>query len=214
MKLNWATRVTILRILLIIPFIIFMLDMNDSTLSEAARTWMRYISIIIFFIMASSDAVDGYLARRNGEITKLGTFLDPVADKLLMTSACLLLASTQGGVPGFLLPPTVIVLIIGKDLFLLIGFLIIYFITFQVRVVPVMVGKIATWLQLSMVGGILLAPEFSKIIPGWIWFLRVLWWSAAGVAIAATLIYIRMGSRYIELYEQSQADIKQKKAAS
>jgi phosphatidylglycerophosphate synthase len=119
-----------------------------------------------------------------------------------MTCACLLLSSQRGHVGNFLLPPTVVVLIIGKDLFLLIGFLVVYFITFQVRIVPVLVGKIATTLQSSMVAGILIAPEISTFLPGWIWFLRVLWWSAAGTAILATLIYIRNGSRYIEQYEQ------------
>jgi hypothetical protein len=53
-----------------------------------------------------------------------------------------------------------------------------------------------------MVAGILIAPEISTFLPGWIWFLRVLWWSAAGTAILATLIYIRNGSRYIEQHEQ------------
>ena len=105
-----------------------------------------------------------------------------------------------------MLPPTVVVLIVGKDLFLLLGFVIIYFITFQVRIVPAPVGKIATTLQLSMVAGILLAPEISRLIPQWIWVLRVLWWSAATTAIFATLIYIRNGSRYIEEYENSLAN--------
>jgi hypothetical protein len=53
-----------------------------------------------------------------------------------------------------------------------------------------------------MVAGILLGPEFSRFLPGWICFLRVLWWSAAGTAILATLIYIRNGIRYYEEYEQ------------
>jgi len=202
MMLNWASRITILRILLIVPFVSCMLQINDAEHSAMMRNLMRYISIFIFFIMATSDVIDGYLARRNGQITRLGSFLDPLADKLLMTCACLLLASRQGGVDGFLLPPTVVVLIIGKDLFLLIGFVIVYFITFQVRIVPAFVGKVATTLQLSMVAAILIAPEVSRIIPGWIWFLRFLWWSAAATAIAATLIYIRNGSRYIEQYEQ------------
>jgi CDP-diacylglycerol--glycerol-3-phosphate 3-phosphatidyltransferase len=202
MKLSWASRITILRILLIIPFVSCMLKINDAALSDAMRATMRDISIIIFLVMAASDGLDGYLARRNRQITRLGSFLDPTADKLLMTCACLLLASQRGGVDGFLLPPTVVVLIIGKDLFLLIGFIIIYLITSQVRIAPVLIGKIATGLQLSMVAAILIAPEVSRFIPGWIWFLRVLWWSAAGTAILATLIYIRNGSRYIEEYEQ------------
>ena len=206
MKLSWASRITILRILLIIPFVSFMLKINDPALSPDARNAMRYISIVIFLVMAVSDGIDGYLARRKKQITKLGAFLDPIADKLLMTCACLLLASQRGHVEGFLLPPTVVVLIIGKDLFLLIGFVIVYFITSQIRIAPVFIGKLATALQLSMVAGILIAPEVSGVLPGWIWFLRVLWWSAAGTAILTTLIYIRNGSRYIEEYEQSLAN--------
>lgn len=191
---------------MIIPFVSFMLKINDTALSLNARNAMRYVSIIIFLAMAVSDVIDGYLARSKKQVTKLGAFLDPIADKLLMTCACLLLASQRGHVKGFLLPPTVVVLIIGKDLFLLIGFSIVYFITSRVHITPVFIGKLATVLQLSMVAGILIAPEVSGVLPGWIWFLRVLWWSAAGTAILATLIYIRNGSRYIEQYEQSLAN--------
>ena len=166
------------------------------------------IAILIFTVMALSDALDGYLARRKKQMTKLGSFLDPTADKLLMTCACLLLASQRAHVGDFLLPPTVVVLIIGKDLFLLIGFVIIYLIASRVYIATVLVGKIAATLQLAMVSAILLAPEISTIIPAWIWFLRVLWWSAAGTAILATLVYIRNGSRYIEQYEQGTGQQK------
>jgi len=205
-RLNWATRITIFRILLIVPFVSFMLKMNDSRLSEAARQAVRYVSVALFLLMAVSDGVDGYLARKNNQITKLGTFLDPVADKLLITSACLLLASQAGHVGNFLLPPTVVVFIVGKDLFLLIGFVIVYLITAKIHIAPAFIGKLATMLQLSMVAGILIAPEVSAVLPGWIWLLRILWWSAAGTALLATLIYIRDGSRYIEAYEQGLAN--------
>jgi CDP-diacylglycerol--glycerol-3-phosphate 3-phosphatidyltransferase len=195
--------------LLIIPFVSFMLKTNDPALSETARNVMRYVSILLFLVMAVSDGVDGYLARRKNQITKFGAFLDPIADKLLITCACLLLASQRGHVENFLLPPTVVVLIIGKDLFLLIGFVIVYLITSKIHIAPVFVGKLATTLQLSMVAGILIGPEVSSILPGWIWFLRTLWWSAAGTAILVTLIYIRDGSRYIEAYEQNLANKKE-----
>ena len=202
-KLNWATRITIFRILLIVPFVSFMLKINDPELSGAARNVMRYISILLFLVMAVSDGVDGYLARKKNQITKLGAFLDPIADKLLITCGCLLLASPRAQVENFPLPPTVVVLIIGKDLFLLIGFVIVYLITSKIHIAPVFIGKLATTLQLSMVAGILIGPEVSMLLPGWIWFLRILWWSAAGTAVLATLIYIRDGSRYIEAFEQN-----------
>lgn len=205
MKLSWANRITICRILLLIPFIICMLKINDSEFSEGFQDIVRYVAILIFAVMAISDGVDGYLARKHNQMTRLGAFLDPMADKLLMTCACLLLASDRAHVGDFLLPPTVVVLIIGKDLFLTIGFIVVYLITTEVRVVPVKVGKAATFLQLLMVAGILLGPEISKLLPFWIWVLRTMWWSAAGTAILATLIYIRNGSRYIEEYEQRQS---------
>ncbi|MFZ0033773.1 MAG: CDP-alcohol phosphatidyltransferase family protein, partial [Sedimentisphaerales bacterium] len=198
MTLSWASWITIIRILLIVPFISCMLKINDAELSGSMRDAMRYAATFIFLVMAVSDAVDGFYARRKKQVTKLGSFLDPTADKLLITSACLLLASQHSHVDGFLLPPTVVVLIIGKDLFLLIGFVIIYFLTSRFFIAPALIGKIATTLQLSMVTGILIAPDVSSFAPGWIWFLRVLWWSAAATAILTTLIYIRNGSRYIE----------------
>jgi len=163
MKLNWATRITIFRILLVIPFVSCMLKINDPELSPVLQRTMRYVSIVFFLVMAISDAIDGYLARRRNQTTKLGAFLDPLADKLLMTCACLLLASQRAQVEGFLLPPTVVVLIIGKDLFLLLGFIIVYLITLQIRIEPVFVGKAATILQLSMVAGILTAPEVTVV---------------------------------------------------
>jgi len=191
-----------MRILLIVPFVSCMLRINDPELTLQTRTLLRYVAVAIYCFMALSDALDGYLARRLNQVTQFGAFLDPVADKLLITSACLLLISQRGHVEGFLLPPTVVVVIIGKDLFLVIGFIIVYLITSQIRIAPVFAGKLATALQLVMVAGVLLGPEISVVIPAWRRVLSVLWWSAVGMAILATLIYIRKGSHYVEQYER------------
>ncbi|MFA5553969.1 MAG: CDP-alcohol phosphatidyltransferase family protein [Phycisphaerae bacterium] len=198
MKLTWATRITILRILLIVPFVILVLDINKPSISQAESNFYRYLATFIFAFMAISDGVDGYVARRKKQVTRLGAFLDPVADKLLMTCACLLLSSNQGGIEGFLIPVEVVVIIIGKDAFLLIGFVTVYMLSQQVKVVPVTSGKIATALQLIMVGLTLLAPEFARVIPYYKIFLHILYWSAACTAVLTTIVYIRTGSRYIE----------------
>lgn len=205
-RLSWATRITLIRILLIVPFIMCLLKMNDPTIGPNVQTGLRYAAIAVFVIMAVSDALDGYLARRHNQITRLGTFLDPVADKLLMTSACLLLASQRGHVEGFTLPTTVVVAIVGKDVLIVVGFFILYLVTSQIRVGPVLVGKVATALQLVMVACVLTAPELSKVIPHYRAVLSVLWWSAAVVGILAALVYIRNGSRYIEQFERSGAE--------
>ncbi|MEN6578695.1 MAG: CDP-alcohol phosphatidyltransferase family protein [Phycisphaerales bacterium] len=203
-RLSWPTRITIMRILLIAPFVGCMLNTHDPQFGRPTQELLRYGAVGLFFLMAISDGIDGYLARRRKQITKLGTFLDPLADKLLITCASLLLVSEQGHVDGWQLPSMVVVLIIGKDILITLGFLIVYLITSQIHIVPVRAGKLATALQLSMVIVVLVAPELAAIIPGYRWFVRVLWWSAAGAAVLAALIYIRNGTRYIEQYERTQ----------
>ena len=203
MRLSLATRITLLRILLIIPFICCLLKTNSQDLALNTRALLRHLALGIFVVMAVSDALDGYLARRLKDITQLGTFLDPVADKLLMISACLLLTSQRAQVPGFLIPPTVVVLIIGKDLLLSIGFVILYVLTSDAVVKPNFFGKACTMLQLLMVGAVLIGPEASGVLPHWGQVARILWWSAGISAILAALVYIRDGSRYIEAYERS-----------
>jgi CDP-diacylglycerol--glycerol-3-phosphate 3-phosphatidyltransferase len=202
MKITWATRITILRILLVFPFVSCMLKINAPELDQNAQNTMRYIAIAIFVVMAASDGVDGFLARKNKQITKLGSFLDPIADKLLITCTCLLLVSKRAHVNDFWLPTTVVVFIIGKDLIILLGFVIVYFVTSSILISPAIIGKLATAIQLIMSVSILIAPEVSSIIPGWIWFVRFSWWSAAVTAFLTTLVYIYKGSRYIEQYEQ------------
>ena len=112
LPLTLANQVTILRIILIIPFVICMLYSNHPQGGDR----MRYVAVVIFAVMGISDAVDGYLARVKKQVSKLGTFLDPLADKLLMTCACVLLAVKATSVPGYRLPGVVVVLIIGKDI--------------------------------------------------------------------------------------------------
>ena len=68
MKLNWATRITILRLFLIIPFVGFMLKINDPRLTPFEQNILRYISVVVFLVMAVSDGIDGYLARKRNQI--------------------------------------------------------------------------------------------------------------------------------------------------
>lgn len=205
-RLSWPTRITLLRIGLILPFVVCLLNLHDPQFTDAQQNYWRLAAIGLFFLMAISDAIDGYWARHGRQITRLGAFLDPLADKLLITSASLLLVSQRGHVPGFPLPMTVVVLIIGKDVLLTLGFLVMYLITSRVHIVPVFAGKLATALQLTMVIAVLIAPDLVRVIPGYRGFVQVLWWSAAAAAVVAALVYIRNGSRYIEEYERTQGD--------
>jgi len=199
MRWTLANKISILRVLLIAPFVICMLKIRDHSA-------MRYLALVIFLVMCISDALDGYIARVRKQVTRLGSFLDPMADKLLMACACVLLASRQTAIEGYVLPPTIAVLIIGKDLLLLLGFVITYLITSHVHIVPVFAGKVGTVLQLSMVVAVLLAPDVGGRLPQWSYLARVLWWSAGALAVVSTFVYIRRGIGYIEQFEEEKAN--------
>lgn len=199
MDLTWANQITILRILLIMPFIICMFSINTSQ----SATFIRYCALAFFLIMCASDVLDGYMARVKKQVTRLGTFLDPLADKLLITCACILLAAPETAIKGFLLPLPVVVLIIGKDVVLLLGFQLIHMITGRIRIVPVFTGKLSTFIQLTMVAAVLVGPEFSKILPFWPVLVRLLFYTAAASAFLAMIVYIHGGIQYIKTFGEN-----------
>jgi len=83
-SLNLPNFITLTRILLIPVFVmLFATPTPDRSLSAA----------LVFAIAAVTDLLDGYLARRNGQVTTLGKLLDPIADKLLVLSALILLVN-------------------------------------------------------------------------------------------------------------------------
>ncbi len=100
-ELNWANRITLLRVGAIVPIWILLQFPGRITCWLAA----------VFFVAAAvSDFLDGYIARREGQITNFGKFLDPLADKLLI--CCVLIEMVGlGWVPGW-----VTVLIVMREL--------------------------------------------------------------------------------------------------
>jgi cardiolipin synthase len=186
--LNWPNRITIVRILLIVPLIMCLLK-----LSTEDPPWMRYAALVLFCLVAGGDALDGYLARRLKEETPLGRFLDPLADKLLMTSCMILLALPQTAVPGARLPSWVPVLTIGKDVLLTIGFSLVYATTGRYFIQPRPLGKICTMLQSMLIPVVLLAPD----LPAWyhnVFFALCV--TVAGCAVLATVDYLWIGNRF------------------
>lgn len=94
--MNLANKLTIVRLLLIPLFFVFAVPIPDSVIGKIdimkfLNTYGVYISAIIFIIAAFTDKLDGYLARKYNQITRLGIFLDPLADKLMITAALVLL---------------------------------------------------------------------------------------------------------------------------
>ena len=111
MELNLPNKLTLFRIVLIIPFTIFML-VNGC---EGACKW---IALVIFIVASATDWLDGHIARKYNLITDFGKFADPLADKILVCSALICLVSLGR------LPAWICIVIIARD-FIISGFRLI-----------------------------------------------------------------------------------------
>ncbi len=189
-QLNWPNRITLARIILVAPFVACLLHLQDELWGQ----WSRYGALAIFALMAASDGLDGYLARRWNQQTAVGRLLDPLADKLLIFFAVILLANEGTHVSGKILPPEVAVIAIGKDLFVLLGFCILYFATSRTYVDPRGWGKACTVSQLAMVISILLYPDLPASLSR---LPDVLWWLASILAIITSVHYFQLGRYFI-----------------
>ena len=74
--------------------------------------WVAWASLIIFAVAASSDALDGYLARKHGIVTPFGRILDPLVDKMLITGTMIMLAALPE--TGAILRSWIVVVIVGR----------------------------------------------------------------------------------------------------
>lgn len=98
--INLANKITLLRIILVPVFLFFLLTKIN---------YGAYIAVAVFVIAISTDGLDGYIARTKNQITKLGKLMDPLADKLLITSA--LVALVEMGK----LSAWIVIIIIGRE---------------------------------------------------------------------------------------------------
>jgi len=155
-----ANKITIFRILLIPIFVWLTLDYIRDFQKGNEREWQRLVACMIFVVAAISDAVDGYIARRYHQKSELGTFLDPLADKMLLVSAMILLSIRFKDTSPFdLLPLWFPVLVISRDLIVLGGVVLIHMLAGKVTARPRLVGKCATFFQMIVLGWVLLKIE-------------------------------------------------------
>ncbi len=106
-----ANIVTLLRILLIPIFVVVILSPWPEWFPDPGfwTFWQPWIAAITFAIISFTDAIDGHLARSRGEVTDLGKFMDPLADKILVCAALLALVELQT------LPSWVALVIIARE---------------------------------------------------------------------------------------------------
>lgn len=193
-----ANKVTIFRILLI-PFFVVEVLYCMKTGEEIHRL----AAILAFAIAAICDGVDGYIARRYNQKSELGAILDPLADKLLLVSGVVLFSLNNphfGSIPLWLTGT-----IIGRDLVILIGMIVIQMTVGTVRVRPRVLGKIATVLQMVCI--IWLLFKWDQKVGGQ-WFL--IWTAGAAVCTGVSgLLYVLDGVKQLSSHPTSSPTARQ-----
>lgn len=150
--MNLPNKLTILRVILIVPFVAFMLMDLGS--------WAKWAALAVFVVASLTDMLDGQIARKHNLVTNFGKFMDPLADKLLVCSALVCLVSTEQ------LPTVVCIIIIARE-FAISGFRLVASDNGIVIAAGIW-GKMKTVSQMIMI--IVLIADFGGIFDtiGWI----------------------------------------------
>lgn len=124
-KVNLPTKITITRIalvvaLLVLLFVFEILGQNGYQgifLGDSGISLIHLIACVVFVIASATDALDGYLARKWHQVTDLGKFLDPIADKMLVNSLFIFLCVPSSFAPDQMVVPVFcVILMVLRDL--------------------------------------------------------------------------------------------------
>jgi cardiolipin synthase len=174
--MNIPNTLTIIRIVSIPAFVICLL-------------YDRLVIALLIFVGAGiTDGLDGLIARAYRQKTTIGTYLDPIADKLMLTTAFIVLAIV-GGIPVWLT-----VIVIARDVIIALGVLILYLTAHRVEIRPVVIGKASTVFQIVTIAWALLVP-YSLFFKS---FLPYVIWITVALTCLSGLQYIYIGATYLD----------------
>ena len=157
--MNVPNKITISRILLIPLFLIIMLvpfDWGTMHLLGADLPVTHFVGALIFIFASSTDWVDGYYARKYDLVTNMGKFLDPLADKLLVSAALVVLVDLGYAASW------IVIAIISRE-FAVTGLRLLLVEGGEV-VAANMLGKIKTWAQIVAISALLLHNIIFELI--------------------------------------------------
>ena len=171
-----ANQLTMLRMALVPAFVLLTLDRQF--------TW----ALVVFVVAGLTDALDGYVARHANQSTRLGAMLDPVADKLLVGSAYVVL--TWSSVVQCTLPAWLTVTLLFRDAMLVVGVVVVNLTVGPREFSPSRLGKFSTALNITT-GAAVLAANATGDCPG---ALRWMYLATLAVLIATTGQYAYQAS--------------------
>ncbi len=161
--------ITSIRILLTPIFIIYLI--NDNIFS----------ALLLFILAGVSDALDGFIARVFNQKSRLGAILDPLADKILLTSAFVVLP-----LKGYF-DPWLSVIVISRDILIMLGVLILFLNSQKFFIKPTFISKITTFLQLMTVFFVLLSEHLGTFQQ----MKAPMFWATGLLTIISGLHYMR-----------------------
>src|SRR6266403_1595202 len=148
-------------------FVALAIYYGESIRRGAPLEWQRFAAIIVFLLAAASDGLDGYVARRYNQRSRLGVILDPIADKGLLLSGIITLSISNWSEsdPDYgKFPIWFPVLVITRDAVILVGAGILhYFIGNKMKVKPSWTGKVATVCQMCAIAWVMLQLRFLPL---------------------------------------------------
>lgn len=148
----WTTAnlLTLFRIALLFPFLYFI--------------GIGYFgfALAVFFLASVTDFADGYIARRYKQQSRVGRFLDPLADKLLTTAAFVVMAIPRQEFAS--IPIWLAVAVVGRDIIIVLGSLVVYQITKFEDFKPTLLGKINTLAELGLIVWFLVFHTTGRLI--------------------------------------------------
>lgn len=180
MKINPANAITCTRLALIPVFGVLAVQYGNSVSAGHPVEWLRYAALASFIIAASSDGLDGYIARKYNMTSKLGAVLDALADKVLMLTGLITLSFVSWGDGDWLIPKWYIIMVVGRDISIGIGCAMILSLGQSLRVKPHWSGKATTVIQLFTLGWVMLkVVPWSPLYPTIVAAVLTLWSSWA-----------------------------------
>lgn len=182
--MNLPNYLSLLRIMLVALFVCLLVYYTPER--PEFLTWSLWVLVGACF----TDAADGYLARKLGQITELGSYVDPIADKLLLTCGFLSLSFMPNLPAAVKLPAWVTIPVITRDVMILIGSAMIFVTTGRLKAQPLMIGKVTTAFQMgTLVVSLVQAPIMLKM-------------GFAYVTVILTVVsgvgYLKMGGRLFQ----------------
>ncbi|KPA14333.1 CDP-diacylglycerol--glycerol-3-phosphate 3-phosphatidyltransferase [Candidatus Magnetomorum sp. HK-1] len=157
------------------------------------------LALIIFAVAAITDALDGLIARYFNQKTELGAHLDPIADKLLLSSAYVCLAIINH------IPNWLTVIVISRDVIIMIGMAICYINNVHVTINPSYASKATTLCQLLTIT-LALLNEFFNLTTS----LTIFCWLTAFLTILSGLHYVFLGMKLLHASGNASSEDKQK----